>query len=83
MMNRKDDRKDDSYPSFTGPETKRRQREELQDDVAKFLSTGGEIQQIDMGEICFNQVLTPAQQNSRNFIAAMDKRNGQSKQDKK
>jgi hypothetical protein len=65
--------------SKNSSETKRRQREELKDDVAEFINNGGVIQQVDIGEVKLGRTLTPSQQNSRNFIAAMDKKNGDSK----
>ena len=68
---------------FTGPDSKRKQRDSLRDDVADFLNNGGEITEVPMGVINCSQSITPSQQNTRSFMAAMEKKNGQAKENKK
>ena len=66
----------DDKTLYQSPDKKKTLRDKIADDVEKFLSNGGEIKQVKMGEVSLPQRLTPSELNARSFTQAMDKKNG-------
>ena len=70
----------DDNTLYQSPAKKTTLRNKIADDVEKFLSNGGEIKQVAMGEVSLPQRLTPSQLNARSFTQAMDKKHGRNNQ---
>ena len=66
----------DDKTLYQSPDKKKILREKIADDVENFLSNGGEITQVKMGEVSLPQRLTPSELNARSFTQAMDKKHG-------
>ena len=70
----------DDKTLYQSPDKKKILRDKIADDVENFLSNGGEITQVKMGEVSLPQRLTPSELNARSFTQAMDKKHGRNNQ---